>query len=155
RTVRGPVGVPLRVEGWREYARVFGGLTEDAMTPWALRGYFDNDAQVAHVIRLLGTSSQCASGVWNAGMFDATRSKRDDDWAGASGLTAIQFRITASSPGCWANKTTVRIRYWLDGSTGRPEIQLEVSPPNETAEILIGIDPESLADQVNQRSAYI
>jgi uncharacterized protein len=155
RTVRGPVGTPVRVEGWREYMSVFGGLSGDAMTPYALRGYFDNNAQVAYVVRLLGADSQSASGVWNAGSFDAVGGKLDADWPGASRLTAIQFQIEASSPGDWAYKTSVQIRYWVSGSTGKPELQIETSPPNETIELLTGIDPASIVDEVNQRSVYI
>src|SRR5260370_42500175 len=67
RTVRGPVGVVERVAGWREYGIVFGGLSEDSMTSYAVKGYFDNEAQVAYVVRLLGAYSQCASATWQAG----------------------------------------------------------------------------------------
>jgi phage tail sheath protein FI len=154
RTQRGPVGTPVRVEGWREYVSVFGGLTEDAMTPYAVRGYFDNGAEAAHVVRLLGATAQTATGVWNAGFADAA-GKLNADWPGASGLTAIQFQIAASSPGDWANQTSVNFRYWVNGATGKPEIQIEINPPNETQELLTGIDPASLVDEVNQRSAYI
>jgi len=155
RTVRGPVGTPVRIEGWREYISVFGGLTTDAMTPYALRGYFDNNADAAHVVRLLGASSTTASGVWNAGEFDGASGKLDGDWPSASGLTAIQFQVQASSPGEWANRTTVRFRYWSAGSTAKPEIQVETRPPDEPPELLTGIDPASLVEQVNQQSAYI
>jgi hypothetical protein len=155
RTNRGPVTSPVRVEGWREYMRVFGGLTDDAMTPYAVRGYFENNAQVAHVIRLLGAGSNYASDVWNAGSFDSASGKLDADWPGASGLAALQFQIQATSPGDWANKTTVQFRYWLNGSTAKPELQLEIRPPNETVELLTGIDPGSVVKEVNQQSAYI
>jgi phage tail sheath protein FI len=154
RTVRGPVGTPVRVEGWREYMSVFGGLTEDAMTPYAVNGYFNNEAQLAYIVRLLGAGSTCASAVWSSGSVDAT-GKIDVDWPGASGMKAIQFQIKASSPGDWSNKTTIQMRYWLNGATGKPEIQIEVTPPNETPELLIGIDPASIDSEVNQRSAYI
>jgi hypothetical protein len=43
----------------------------------------------------------------------------------------------------------------MQGATGKPEIQIEVNPPNETPELLTGIDPASLVDEVKQRSAYI
>lgn len=155
RTARGPVSAPVRIEGWREYRSVFGGLIEDAMTPYALRGYFDNSAQTAYVVRLLGAGSQYATGDWNAGSFDPASVKLNADWPGASGLTAVQFQIAASSPGDWANKTTVAIRYWLNGSTGGPEIQIETTPPNETPELLTGIAPASIAERVNEQSAYI
>ena len=34
RTARGPVGVAVRVEGWREYSSVFGGLAAGVATPY-------------------------------------------------------------------------------------------------------------------------
>src|ERR1044072_8983375 len=54
RTRRGPVGVAVRVTGWREYLIKFGGLTAQADTPFALKGYFGTGGHVAHVVRLFG-----------------------------------------------------------------------------------------------------
>ena len=58
RTQRGPVGIPQRVKGWREYNAVFGGLAAGQMASYALRGYFDNGGDVAYVVRVLGANSQ-------------------------------------------------------------------------------------------------
>src|SRR5882757_2734627 len=65
KTSRGPVGAATRVEGWREYADLFGGLVSNALTPYAVRGYFDNLAQTAYIFRTLGVGSKTASGTWN------------------------------------------------------------------------------------------
>ena len=46
-TERGPPGERVRVAGWREYLSRFGELTEGADTSFALRGYFENEGQVA------------------------------------------------------------------------------------------------------------
>jgi Bacteriophage tail sheath protein len=140
RTVRGPVGTAVRVEGWREYGNVFGGLVANATTPYAVRGYFDNGAQVAYIVRLLGSGSQPALGIWNAGTF--LNGQLDQDWPGDSGLQAIQFQIQASSPGDWANGTDINI-------------QVETAPPNEAPEILTGIDPGNIVEEVNEQSQYI
>jgi hypothetical protein len=155
KTVRGPVGALVRVAGWREYGNVFGGLSEDALTSYAVKGYFDNEAEVAYVVRVLGAGSQTAQGAWQAGSFDAATGKLNPDWPGASGLQAIQFQIAASSPGVWANKTTIEIRYWAVGRLGKPEIEFAVSPPSEAPEFLTGIDPAAVAVEVNDRSNYI
>jgi hypothetical protein len=154
-TVRGPVGIPVRVAGWRAYGGVFGGLSEDAMTPYAVKGYFDNEAEVAYVVRLLGAGSQTAAGQWQAGSYDAATGQLDRDWPGASGLQAIQFRVAASSPGVWANNTGVEIRYWAVGRSGKPEIEFSINPPNEAPEILTGIDPAAVDAEVNDQSHYI
>jgi hypothetical protein len=155
RTRRGPVGVPARVEGWREYGQVFGGLTSEASTPYALKGYFDNQGRVAYVVRLLGTGSQSAASSWQAGQFDAATAKLNPDWPGASGLQAIQYQVQATSPGIWGNNVTIDIRYWMIGSRGRPELEFEIAVPGESGEILSGIDPGLACKQVNAQSNYI
>jgi Bacteriophage tail sheath protein len=153
RTERGPVGTAVRVAGWREYGNVFGNLVANACTPYGVRGYFDNGAQVAYVVRVLGKCSLPAMGTWCAGQF--SNGQLDADWPGASGLQAIQYQIQASSPGDWANQTIVQFRYWAKGPTGNPEIEVETAPPNETVEILSGLDPATIDTEVNQQSQYI
>src|SRR5262249_36048665 len=69
------VGPAVRVEGWREYTKVFGGLVGDAVTAYAVRGYFENGGQVAYVVRLLGKDpntkeeAKAATGEWNVGIY--------------------------------------------------------------------------------------
>src|SRR5208283_5117074 len=113
----------------------------------------DNGAQVAYVVRVLGAGSLPALGTWCAGQF--TNSQLDADWPGDSGLQALQYQIQASSPGDWANQTIVQFRYWAKGPTGNPEIEVETAPPNETVEILSGLDPATIDTEVNQQSQYI
>src|SRR6516164_8175731 len=85
-TRRGPAGEAVRVEGWREFVNVFGGLDQQSDTTYAIRGYFDNWAQTAYVVRLLGTDSSTAGGNWIAGSLDAATGKPNGDWPGDSGL---------------------------------------------------------------------
>jgi hypothetical protein len=153
RTERGPVGTAVRVTGWREYTNVFGNLIANAMTPYGVRGYFDNGAQVAYIVRVLGSGSQPALGNWCAGKF--TKGQLDPDWPFDSGLLAIQYQIQASSPGDWANQTIVQFRYWAKGPSGQPEMEVETAPPNEAVEILTGLTPATIDTQVNAQSQYI
>jgi len=155
RTRRGLVGTAVRVEGWREAIKVFGNLTEDAITPYALRGYFDNGGEAAWVVRLLGAASTTASANWKVGTLDAATGKFNPDWPGASGVQAIEFNVEASSPGDWANGTRVTIRYWAKGASGTPEMEFEIAPPNEPVELLTGLDPGNMVDEVNTASTYI
>ena len=155
RTRRGPVGTATRVEGWREAVKDFGDLAQDSITSYALRGYFDNGGEVAYVVRLLGAGSASAATSWEIGAFDNATGRLDPDWPGASGLQAISFTVKASSPGDWANKTSVIIRYWQKGRSGQPEMEFETSPPNEVVELLTGLDPNNVVDEVNTASAYI
>ncbi|MDB4894310.1 MAG: hypothetical protein JWN15_572 [Firmicutes bacterium] len=149
------MGLAIRVAGWREYINVFGDLDEGMMTPYALRGYFENGGQAAHIVRLLGGGSQPAWTMWAAGSFDTATGKLDADWPGASGLAAIQYRIEATSPGDWANGTFIEIRLWTSGRMGQPEIELDIIPPNQQPEFLTGIDPGSISEEVAAQSAYI
>jgi hypothetical protein len=155
RTLRGPVGVATRVKGWREYLRAFGNVAAGAMSSYALRGYFDNGGDVAYVVRVLGQGSACAVATWQAGTYDPAVQQLNPDWPGASGFPAIQFALQAKSPGTWANDTSVNIRYWARGISGKPEVELEVSPPGEDTEILSGLQPASLVDDVNLASQYV
>jgi Bacteriophage tail sheath protein len=155
RTERGPVGTPVRVRGWREYMNVFGGLLQGAMTTYSVQGYFENQAEVAYVVRLLGAESQCASAVWVVGTFDAASGTLDPAWPGAANFQAIQFQLKASTPGDWANNTLIQVRYWAYGPSGKPELEIEISPPNEDVETLTGIDPSAVDTQVNAKSKYV
>jgi hypothetical protein len=134
---------------------MFGDLSQDAITSYALRGYFDNGGDVAYVVRLLGAASASASTRWIPGKFDGATGKLNPDWPGASGLQAICFKVKASSPGDWANDTTVTIRYWQKGRSGQPEMEFEVSPRNEVAELLTGLNPNNIVDEVKNASDYI
>jgi hypothetical protein len=153
RTKRGPAGKAVRVEGWREFVNVFGDLIPGAMTPYVVRGYYDNWATTAHVVRVLGTGSQAAAGTWTPGTLD--HGKPDHNWPGDSGLRALSFNLTATSPGEWANGLSFVVRYLAHGSSGKPELEIEITPPDEPVETLTGIHPEKLAKEVNAKSLYV
>ena len=144
-----------RVEGWRKAATIFGGLTQQGMTSYALRGYFENGGDVAHVLRLLGKNSLTALATLSLGTFDAVANKLDPDWPGTSDFEHIQFKVEASSPGDWANDVTVTVRYWAKGASGSPEVEVEISTPQEGVEILSGISPKTIGKEVDAQSAYI
>jgi phage tail sheath protein FI len=133
RTRRGPVGQPVRVAGLREAMQLFGGLRADAATPYALRGYFENEGQVAHVVRLLGAAASTASATWSVATLSA-----------ASGFSAQTYTVAASSPGAWAEGTEVRLDYRRDGVTGGPEVDVTVRAPDEPAELFSAVAPADL-----------
>lgn len=139
RTERGPVGQAVRVVGLRGYRAAFGGIKQDCLTSYAANGYFENDGEVAWIVRVAG-DSQTASGVLNPVSFlgDATA-----------------LRVDASSPGSWANRAAVTIRYQQAGGLGRPFVDLTVEPAGQTPQYLTGLDPATLAEQVAAHSAYI
>jgi phage tail sheath protein FI len=128
RTRRGPVGVPVRVEGWRGYQREFGGLAADSVLTYAVRGYFDNEGEVAHVVRLATRSAKTAWAEWKVGEVD-----EDSRWlrTAPTGFDYPRYRIEATSPGSWANNTRVQITYRSKGALGTPELDFAISVPNE------------------------
>jgi hypothetical protein len=152
RTRRGPVGQPVRVEGWRSYLRAFGGLRHDASMTYAIRGYFENGGDVAYVVRLCGDGSQPASAIWKVGELDGT-----GQWtAGAPAAFGFaQYRVEATSPGEWGNGTRVTIRYRLRGTAGGPEVDIAVQAPDEPAEYFAGLAPDALESQIDASSLLI
>jgi phage tail sheath protein FI len=140
RTRRGPVGVPVRVEGHRAYLREFGGLDGDAVTSYAIRSYFENGGEVAWVVRL-GDAGKPAEDLWRVGE--------------RRGFLNTAYRVEASSPGAWANGTTVTIRVQRVGRDDRPTVELGVQAPGEPPEVLAGLDPRDLEGPDGLPSALI
>ncbi len=141
RTRRGPVGVPVRVEGWRAYLREFGGLDREAVTTYAIRSYFENGGEVAWVIRLGGDTGCAAFAMWKVGP--------------QKGFLNTRYRVEASSPGAWANGTTVAIHIQRIGSTDQPVVDLAIQAPGEPPEVLTGLDPSRFEEPGGVPSALI
>ena len=149
RTRRGPVSRRVRVEGWNDYLRWFGGLDAQAYAPYGLRGYFENGGQVAHVVRVGAVEGPGAATLAGAVLAPV------HGWGG--------YRIEASSPGAWANRTRIQVRYRRDGASGGAELDLAIDTPGEPLEYLTGllfgmpdddgVDP--LQRQVESRSALV
>jgi hypothetical protein len=157
RTRRGPVRVGagaapcrVRVEGQTEFNTLFGRkMLKGAYTPYAVNGYFENDGQVAHIIRLAGPASRTASALWD--LSDAlAKGKPVEDGFGWS-----RFQFCGSSPGCWANGAKVTLTYSRQGVSGTPAVDVSVQADGEPTEIIRGIIPHDLADQINTMSKLI
>jgi len=141
RARRGPVGVPVRVEGWRAYLRDFGGLDREAVATYALRSYFENGGEVAWVVRLAGDAGTLAGAEWKVG----------ED----GGFPYPAYRIEASSPGAWANGATLIIRAERAGSTARPTVDFAIQAPGEPPEVLAGLDASRFEETGGFPSALV
>jgi hypothetical protein len=139
RALRGPVGELVRVEGWRQCQRVFGGLTAGAIGPYALRGYFENGGQVAHVLRVAGPNVATARATWDIDPVVAAR----------GGFEAVRYFFVASSPGAWGDELSVSVRYRLRGRLGTPELDIVVRAPGEPSETFRAVAPSSLLAAIN------
>ncbi|HEX5736452.1 MAG TPA: phage tail sheath subtilisin-like domain-containing protein [Blastocatellia bacterium] len=158
RAKRGPVSQPVRVEGWRSYLRQFGGLAKDALMPYAIRGYFENGGEIAYVARIAksdddtAAGSTTASAVWDVRVFN----KGASTWqADKGGFRASQYRIEATSPGAWANRTRISLRYRRVGAAGKPEVDLVINAPDEPIEYLMGIETAQIKEAVAASSNLI
>jgi uncharacterized protein len=157
-TQRGPVGEAFRIEGWRQYLSVFGGLIKEADTPYAIRGYFENGGEVAYVVRLMGvpqTGELFAHGEWVVGKFHAMSGEWDPMTPSGGGFQASSYKVQAATPGTWANGTNVLFRYRLRGTNGQPQVDVEVRPRQEAPEYISNLSPNNLAEAVAERSQLI
>lgn len=160
-SVRGPVSAgatderpdaPTRVEGWREFERVFGGLDGGSQSCRAVKGYFENGGEVLWVVRAAR---------------DVRTASRELGLGAASGLLgswpadepqvlAKSFLVTATSPGAWGNGLRVRLRLRRGGTpAGRELADVEVWRGGERVEQLLALDPARLVEDVARLSAYV
>src|SRR5215471_16294417 len=97
RALRGPVGVPVRVEGIRGFTNVFGSQTHASQTSYAVNSYFENGGETAWIVRVAG-ETQTATGV-----MDAMETLGLQVAEAPPQTVAPAIRVAASSPGAWAN----------------------------------------------------
>jgi len=160
RTRRGPVGERVRVAGWQDYLRRFGGLDADSLLPYCIRGYFENGGEIAHVVRVGDAKAATAAfAQWNLPLAsNAPGAVRAD--------TAVPFagyEVRAASPGAWANRARVHARYRRRGRSGLAELDLTIEAPGEPPEYLTGLvlgppdtkGADPLQRQVEARSALL
>lgn len=154
-TLRGPVGKLTRINGWRQYLAVFGGLTETSDTAYAIRGYFENGGEIAYVTRVLGKPVKSEQMTWAVGEEDAITLEWTSSSPAAAGFKSREFDVTAASPGYWARGMRIEFRYRLRGENGEPQVDIEVHPLDEPPEYLFGLTPADIIEQVAERSNYI
>ena len=109
RTRRGPPNRMVRVMGWRDYCRMFGGLSSTAILPYSIRGYFENGGQIAHVIRLISKEATSAEAVWTVGEIGRASNQSSTDASSDEAFGCGTYRISAKNPGSWANNTRISI----------------------------------------------
>ncbi|MEV6875387.1 phage tail sheath subtilisin-like domain-containing protein [Amycolatopsis sp. NPDC051128] len=124
RTRRGPVGRPVRVESWNDVVGAFGPPDGTSATPYALRGFFENEGAAAWVLRVSGPAES------------------------ASALWTDSFRVVAASPGAWANGGRVTVRYRASSVAGPPVVTVRVLVPGEPAETFAGMAPGEVTGRV-------
>jgi hypothetical protein len=141
RTQRGPLTVPVRVPSRQAYATTFGGQRDGLAAPRSVEAYFANDGQVAWVVRV-GRGGAPATDVVELGTVAG------GTWAPGGptrlALPGNALRLTANSPGSWANGTAVRVTYRAFGPLGAPELDVRIAVPGEPVMQRTGLAPDEL-----------
>lgn len=138
RARRGPLGVAVRLEGWREFQQMFGGLDATAYLGYALRGYFENGGEIGYALRV-GREAPEAGTVLASDFSTAS--------APAAAAPAPVMAVRAASPGGWANDARVLFSLRFSGANRPPRLSIRVQPMDEPDEFIgaIALDPRELA----------
>lgn len=144
-TVRGPLGVPGRVSSRQAFAAAYGGQTSGTV-PRAVAAYYANGGEVAWVVRAGrgGTAATDAVTLVDGRGAVASRSLRGE-------LPGTRVRVTATSPGSWANQTVVRLTYRAFGIAGGAEFDVAVEVPGLPSARTAGIAAADLPAAVAGR----
>jgi phage tail sheath protein FI len=137
-TERGPLGVPVRVEGRQAYVAMFGGWGTGTV-PRALSAYVANGGLVAWVVRA-GHGGSTAGAEVELADPDAPVT----DGPARCSLPGSTVRCSATSPGTWANGTVVRLVYRAFGITGEAELDVAVEAPGWPSWRRSGLAPDEL-----------
>jgi phage tail sheath protein FI len=116
---RGPVGLAIPVDGWRQFAAWFGDFTGSGYLAYAARGFFENGGRRCWIVRVAGATATSASGVALAAPTPAAPPPFTPAW-----------EVRASSAGVWGNDVEVEWR-----ETHRAQIAAD--PALSTAEYAI------------------
>jgi uncharacterized protein len=108
---RGPLHRAVKIESWTQFVRTFGAHTQQGYLAYVVEGFFANGGRACYVVRVA-----------------------DPFWAKTASLElSVQntiIRLTASSPGAWANALTVTTRF-----TGIDRLMLTIELPSGEREI--------------------
>lgn len=99
KTERGPALSPERLTSWNDYVTQFGGYIDDAYTPEAVFGFFENGGAAIWVVR----ADNATAARWQV--------------TDANGVNS--FVIEASSPGGWGESLDVSIAREYAGARGQ------------------------------------
>lgn len=138
RARRGPVGVPVRIEDWRKFEQVFGGLGAATHLSYAARGYFENGGQVAYVLRV-GREVDVDDGALPRPFVRAR---------GSITLGGTTLKVFAASPGAWANHARVIFSARRAGA-GVLRLTIRVEMDDDPDEFIgpIKLDARALAEE--------
>ena len=92
---RGPIGKPIRVTSWDDFARNFGGLHRQSASSYAVLQYFLHGGAVAWIVR-----AEVDTAAEKAATFDI----KD-----GAGTPKVALKASAANPGTWGNNIEVAV----------------------------------------------
>ena len=133
---RGPIDGAVRLTGFADYERIFGGLDADALLGYAVSHFFDNGGADAYVVRIA----------------DATAVTAQTDIG--------TLHLEATSPGDWAADFSVRLTRRADDATRFTIDVIQPSANNAVLESFPSLsmtptDPRFAPAVINGRSLYL
>jgi hypothetical protein len=111
RALRGPVGEPIRVQGFAEFDRAFGGLWRDSMMSYAVQHFFLNGGGDALIVRAFNNDPTDAGGVEPD---DFSAFVTNFSLPGPSG----DLTLVAANPGAWGDGLEI----FVDHDTADPSL---------------------------------
>lgn len=106
--LRGPVDTPVRVQGFPEFERNFGGLWRRSPMTYAVHQFFQNGGADALIVR--------------AARRNDLGSERDLNPASEATGSAGSLNLKAASPGEWGNKLRVRVDDVVPAEVGSEQL---------------------------------
>ncbi len=88
---RGPLHQPVQIDSWRQFQAVFGDYLPYSYLAYAVKGFYENGGRTCFIVRVAGVDAAAASSTL------------------LTGSGAGMLRLTASSPGTWANRVSVML----------------------------------------------
>jgi len=107
---RGPIGVALPVESWRQFVTTFGDFTGTGFLAYSVRAFFENGGKRCWVVRVASSAAAQAS---TPVKFQTTP-------------PTVGWEVEASTPGVWGNDLDVE---WRETHRAQTTAQAEASTP--------------------------
>lgn len=149
---------PSRVESLRELDQLFGGELGGTDSRAALQGFFDNGGRTLWVVRVAGRGpsgrTEIGGCTVDVAAAEGLLASTDEETGGVTRATALAF--AATSGGTWADGLAVALRLRTGGTpAGKPLAELYVTQHGEVVELLDGLEPSKVVEQINARSLLV
>lgn len=96
---RGPVGLAIPVDGWRQFAAWFGDFTGSGYLAYVARAFFENGGDRCWIVRVAGATAASAGAIACIAPNSATLPPYSPAW-----------KVWTSSPGVWGNDVEIEWR---------------------------------------------